>query len=261
MKSVAPKLQPTIIPLMFPSGNRQLMGVHYAPPKKSGHNIGVLMCNQVGPDYAEYYKTSRMLLSMLVARGFDCLRFDYTGCGDSEGDFQDDSVQQWLSDIATAKTILRERSDCSSVCICGFGLGGLLAATHAAVNNVAALILWEPVVDGQAYCCTLRKNHKQWLRGSFVKAQRVDKQFQKMGFPATDGLEREISRLRIADLSSCRAEKVFAVVRDNSRDQDILDEHFSHLGISIQSCASGESLPLRPMRTILAWLEGIAGNE
>lgn len=261
MKSVAPTLHPTITPLMLPSGNRRLMGVHYTQPKKSGHNIGVLMCNQVGPDYAEYYKTSRMLLNMLVARRFDCLRFDYTGCGDSEGNFQDGSVQQWLSDIAMAETILRERSGCSSVCICGFGFGGLLATAHATVNNAAALILWEPVVDGQAYRHGLRKNHKQWLRGSFVKAQRVDKQFQRMGFLATVDLEQEISRLRIADLSSCRAKKVFAVIRDDSRDQDILAEHFSHLGISIQSCASGESLPLRPMRTILAWLEGMAGNE
>ena len=261
MKSVAPTLQPTIAPLMFPNGNRQLMGVHYAPCQHPRHDIGVLLCNQIGPDYTEYYKTSRMLLNMLVAKRFDCMRFDYTGCGDSEGDFQDGSVQKWLSDIAMAETILRERSDCSSVCICGLGFGGFLAAMHAAQKDTAALILWEPVVDGQAYCRMLRTNHKQWLQGSFVKAQRVDRQYQKMGFPATADLEQEMFRLRIDDLSSCRAKKVFAVLRDDSQDQEFLAEYFSHFGISIQSCVSGESLPLRPMRAILSWLEGIAGNE
>ena len=241
--------------MMLPSGNRQLMAIHYAPPLRTKRGAGVLMCNQVGPDYTEYYKTSRMLVNMLAAAGFDCLRFDYTGWGDSEGGFEDGSVEQWLRDIAFAEAVLRERGGCSSISLCGFGFGGLLAAVHAATCDTKALVLWEPVLDGQSYCHTLRANHKAWLRGSFVKAMKIDKQFQRMGFPATADQERQMSQRKLADLTACRAERVFAVVRDGLSDQALIVEHFGRLGTQVQTCASGTSLPLRPMRAVLAWLE------
>ena len=261
MTAAVSDASPTITPMMFSSGNRQLMAIHYAPPPRAKRGMGVLMCNQVGPDYAEYYKTSRMLVNMLVAAGFDCLRFDYTGWGDSQGGFEDGSVEQWLRDIASAEVILRDRSSCSTISLCGFGFGGLLAAIHAATCDTKAFVLWEPVLDGQSYCRMLRTNHTAWLRGSFVKAMKVDKQFQGMGFPATADLERQMSRLKLADLTTCYAERAFAVVRDGSSDQAMIIEHFGRLGTHIQTCASGASLPLRPMRAVVAWLEEGAKNE
>lgn len=261
MKTIMLNIEPTITPLMFSSGNRQLMGVCYAPSPPSIQDVSVLLCNQVGPDYAEYFKTSRILLNMLVAGGFNCLRFDYTGCGDSEGNFTEGSVSQWISDIATAKTILKDQSGCSNICICGFGFGGLLATAHAAVSVVSAIILWEPVVDGQIYCRRLRKNHRQWLHGSFVKVQRVDKRFQTMGFPATADLEKEMCRLNINDLPSCRAEKIFAVVRDGSPDQALIAAYCARCGKSFHSCGPGQSLPLRPMQALVAWLKGLSQVE
>ena len=259
MSSFASK--PIIEPLMFCSGNYRLMGVHYVPSPQSKRGVGVLMCNQVGPNYAEYYKTARMLVNMLVARGFDCLRFDYVGCGDSGGGFEDGSVRQWISDISSAEMLLKERSGCSAVLPCGFGFGALLATAHAAASDVKSLVMWEPVVNGQSYCRTLRRLHKQWLRGSFVKAMKVDKEFQALGFPASTDLEHQMCQLKLTDLSSCRAGRVFAVVGLESSEQALIPEYFGRYGISVQSCAPGESLPLQPMRAVVAWLEGGGGDE
>jgi alpha-beta hydrolase superfamily lysophospholipase len=244
-----------ITPLMFPSGGRQLLAVHYAPAPRSRRGRGILMCNQIGPDYAEYYKTGRMLTNMLVASGFDCLRFDYTGCGDSQGGFEDGSVERWLADIASARRLLTDRSDCSWICPCGFGFGGLLAAAYAATSDTDGLVLWEPVVDGRSYCHALRKNHRAWLRGSFARATELDERFNAMGFAATVDIERGMRQLRLVDQTSCRASRVFAVMQDDSTDRVSIVEHFARSGTPLQTCMPGDSLPLRPMRTVIAWLE------
>lgn len=258
MSAGVPNQNGTITPLMFPSGYWRLMGVHYAPSLQTKRGVGALMCNQVGPDYAEYYKTVRMLVGMLVAKGFDCLRFDYTGWGDSQGGCEEGSVRQWLADIASAEALLKERSGCSKICLCGFGFGGLLAAAHAARCEAEALLLWESVVDGRSYCRTLRKNHSAWLRGSFVKATKLDKKFQAMGFVAAADLERQMRQWRLTNLPLCRAHRAFAVVQDGSSDQAVIAEHLSRGGISVKTCAPGDALPLRPMRAAIAWLEGMA---
>ena len=253
-----PIQQPSITPMLFASGPRRLMGVLHAAAKGSRRGVGVLICNQVGPDYGEYYKTGRMLIGMLVAKSFDCLRFDYTGCGDSEGGCQDASVQQWLIDTASALHLLKEQSGCSTVCLCGFGFGGLLAAAYAARSpDVESLLLWDPVVDGATYCRQLRKRHRQWLRGSFVKAERGDKQFQAMGFAATPDLEEEMGQLKLEGLACCHARRVFTVTQDGSADQGLLETHFGRQGLGVQSCSMPpDALPLRPMRAATAWLGG-----
>jgi pimeloyl-ACP methyl ester carboxylesterase len=260
MSAGVPDHNGTITPLMFPSGTWRLMGVHYAPSLQTRRGVGALMCNQVGPDYAEYYKTVRVLVGMLVAKGFDCLRFDYTGGGDSQGSCEDGSVRQWLADIASAEALLSKRSGCSKICLCGFGFGGLLAAAHAAGCEAEALVLWESVVDGRSYCRTLRENHSAWLRGSFVKATKLDKKLQAMGFVASADLERQMRQWRLTDLPLCRAHRVFAVVQDGSSDQAVIVEHLRRAGISVETCAPGDALPLRPMRAAIAWLERIAGD-
>jgi len=261
MTTAAPSEKPTITPMMIPSGNRQLMAVHHAPASRARRDAGVVMCNQIGPDYTEFYKTSRLLVNMLVAAGFDCLRFDYTGWGDSQGGVEDGSVEQWLRDIAAAEATLREQGGCSTISLCGFGFGGLLAAMHAATCDVDALVLWEPVLNGQSYCRMLRTNHKAWLRGSFVKAMTIDKQFHQMGFPATADLERQMTQLQLANLASCRVTEAFVIVRDGSSDHAVFAKHFGRLGVPIQTCDPGESLPLRPMRAVVAWLERQEENE
>lgn len=254
--------QSLITPMFFPSGDRRLMGVHYAPSPQASRGHGVVMCNQVGPDYANYYKTGRMLVGMLVAKGFDCLRFDYTGCGDSEGSFEDGSVRQWLLDIESAVALLKQLSPCARVSLCGFGFGALLAATHAANCQVDSLVLWEPVVDGRAYCRALRKNHKLWLRGSFVKATSEDGDFQAMGFPATADLERQMSELGLGGLTSQATTRVFAALPEGSPDKAAIERHFGGHDAGARMCAVPHgSLPLVPMRAMAAWLEGAAAND
>ena len=87
----------------------------------------------------------------LAAEGVASLRFDMTGCGDSEGEFRDATVAQWIDDIASAWAEMRRRAPNAPSALIGLRLGGALAALAAPrLPSLSALILWQPVVQGKA---------------------------------------------------------------------------------------------------------------
>ena len=106
--------------------------------------------------FAEEMNKSRRMAALqaraLAARGYAVLLLDLYGCGDSDGDFGDASWQQWKVDIAAASAWLQERTG-HAVGLWGLRLGALLALdyAHSAQQNVARLLLWQPVTDGAAF--------------------------------------------------------------------------------------------------------------
>jgi pimeloyl-ACP methyl ester carboxylesterase len=88
----------------------------------------------------------------LARRGYPVLRFDYMGTGDSEGDFADCSIDTKLCDIHSAILSLREKVErLDSIGLIGLRFGAAIAASAATVENVKKLVLWEPVLNGDAY--------------------------------------------------------------------------------------------------------------
>jgi len=80
----------------------------------------------------------------LTAKGIAVLRFDFTGLGDSEGDFSDTNFSSNISDLISASNFMREQFKAPSILI-GHSLGGaaaLMAAAHIpeckAVCTIAA---------------------------------------------------------------------------------------------------------------------------
>ncbi len=85
----------------------------------------------------------------LAAAGFAVLQIDLTGCGDSAGDFEDATWDEWMADLTDAWAWLGER--CSGPrWVWGTRLGALLAeqfVSHS-VPPAEGLLLWQPVVSG-----------------------------------------------------------------------------------------------------------------
>ena len=128
-----------------------LVGMLHAPEAEA-RPTAALFCHAFG----EERKSSALAMARLaraVARaGFPALRFDYYGCGDSEGEFADATVGTRLEDIATAAAFLRRRTEAEGVCLLGLRLGATLAARAAErLADCAGLVLVEPVTDGAAY--------------------------------------------------------------------------------------------------------------
>ena len=66
-------------------------------------NVAVVMCRPLGYEALCSYRTYTQLAQTLAASGFDVLRFDYHGMGDScGGDTDDARVEAWLGSTAAA---------------------------------------------------------------------------------------------------------------------------------------------------------------
>src|SRR6266496_586332 len=149
-----------IEPFFFGAANQRLFGNYHAPMSSSPASTAVLLCQSIGDEYIRSHRACRQLAIRLSKVGFPVLRFDYSGCGDSDGDEQDSSLEGWLADIGTATDVLRQKSGAQRVIFAGMRLGGMLAVLAATRrNDVIGLALWEPVISGEAYLAELADWH------------------------------------------------------------------------------------------------------
>ncbi|MBI4767413.1 MAG: alpha/beta hydrolase [Deltaproteobacteria bacterium] len=139
-------------PFFFPNKNYQLFGVLHEPVGQAKKE-GFVFCS---PFAEEKLWTHRVFVNFardLADLGYPVLRFDYMGNGDSDGDFEESSVETMLSDIHCAVRTLREGvQDCESVNLLGLRFGATLAAMAAGQEEtINKLILWELIINGMSY--------------------------------------------------------------------------------------------------------------
>ncbi|MFB9661322.1 alpha/beta hydrolase family protein [Glycomyces mayteni] len=117
----------------------------------------VALCHGFGGNRAEFGYTFVRLAERLAARGVAAYRFDFAGCGDSDGDFDDLTVSD---QVAQAEAVLGALAahpgvDPERLSLMGMSLGGLTAQLAAARFPVRSLALWAPAagavsMDGAA---------------------------------------------------------------------------------------------------------------
>ena len=131
------------------SDGRRLYATLHEPGESRG---GVLICP---PLFEERKSANRALMETagaLCSIGLHALRFDYSGCGDSQGDFHAFSLPDWLGDLKHACRFLKEKCPGKPLGIVGLRFGASLAALHAAAGKECDFtILCEPILDGGDY--------------------------------------------------------------------------------------------------------------
>jgi len=109
----------------------------------------------------------------LAAQGFPVLRFDLYGQGESAGEFEDATLARWVADACAACAELQARAQVTHVALVGVRLGALVAAratrlldrggdddgTGRPAPAISHLVLWQPVVAGQAYAQEVLRAH------------------------------------------------------------------------------------------------------
>jgi uncharacterized protein len=129
-------------------------------------SAAVLLCNPFGEEAMRAHRIYRVLATQLERSGYAVLRFDYGGTGDSMGDGSDVTVQSCLDDVALAADELRAASGVTKVVAIGLRLGGTLAALATARGplRLRHLVMWDPVIDGNAYLSELAATHRSYMR-------------------------------------------------------------------------------------------------
>ena len=147
-------------PLFLKNKNYNLFGVIHEPePRKSNklnelkkQTTGIVFCHPFAEEKLIAHRVMVNLARRLTKEGISCFRFDYMGHGDSDGNFEDSTIETRLSDIQCAIEFLKERTGVKRVGLLGVRLGATLAAlTCNNVSEINSLILISPIIEGKPY--------------------------------------------------------------------------------------------------------------
>ncbi len=158
---------PVMKPCFFPTSNgKKLYGIHYQPPlimsNAMSRNHAVLICHPLGHEYPRSYRNLQQLAIQLSQAGFDVLRFDYFGTGNSEGASEDIMAEQCALDVEVATDYLRQQSHCEKLSLLTVRLGAPFAL-NANLKNIENMIVWDPVMKGADYIDMLETFHDKEL--------------------------------------------------------------------------------------------------
>ena len=79
---------------------RYLFAWHHGPHPALRRRGAVVLCPPLGSECVVAYRVWRILAERLAGAGFDVLRFDYEGTGDSAGDSEEPGrLEAWIGDI------------------------------------------------------------------------------------------------------------------------------------------------------------------
>jgi pimeloyl-ACP methyl ester carboxylesterase len=152
--------------LHFGSSTRPLFGALHAPRRLRARSAAVVLCNPFGEEAARAHRIYRVLALQLERAGYGVLRFDYAGTGDSLGDIDEVTIDDWIGDVSAAADFLATATGAKRVVGFGLRLGATLAAlaTSRGALRLRHLVMWDPVVEGKAYLGELAGMHRAYMR-------------------------------------------------------------------------------------------------
>ena len=129
----------------FSNGRGQRLAGVLHPPPEAANGFGVILCHGM-----ESSKESLKLIRLgdsLSRAGFTVLRFDFTGAGESSGEFECITCTRHVEDLAAAHALLKERG-LAQVGVIGSSMGGTTALMYAGgAEGVAALVTLAGPID------------------------------------------------------------------------------------------------------------------
>lgn len=138
-------------PFFLEGEGARLFAVAHEPVGTPSGNVYVF-CHPFAEEKLWAHRVFVVYARRLAAAGAAVLRVDLRGNGDSDGDFSDSSVETGIADIRCAIDHARQRWSSASVHLLGLRFGATLAALVAErSSDVARLILWAPVTDGEKF--------------------------------------------------------------------------------------------------------------
>ncbi|WP_333820187.1 serine aminopeptidase domain-containing protein [Ohtaekwangia sp.] len=204
-------------PLYFGSAGHELFGMIYPADRMHELNAGVILCYPFGQEYIRCHRAYSALASRLSQAGLHVLKFDFYGSGDSAGNQEDASMEDWLANIHTAIAELKRSFSIDRVYLAGVRLGGTLAAIYSSQHYIDGLILWSPVIHGEMYMKELERLQRKWLSEAFARCRKKDKsEIENMGFVISDSLANQINAVNLLNLQYRENTAIYVVDGENS---------------------------------------------
>jgi alpha-beta hydrolase superfamily lysophospholipase len=230
-------------PLFMGPAGRCLFAWHHPARQEERRGAAVLLCPPLGFDYICVYRTWRILAERLSTLGFDAIRFDYDGTGDSAGNPEDpDRPEAWLRSIERARTEARALTGSSAVAFVGLRLSATLALQAAAARGgVDRLVLWSPFRSGRAYLHELKAFARLSRQGHVTEAGE-EPDIEAAGHVITGPTAEALARWDLDALAVPPAAHVLIVDRDDLCVDPLLADRLESLGSRVTR--------LRPVGTV-----------
>ena len=206
-------------------GERQLFSVRYSPqsgdPKwKSARRHGVVLCHALGHEYTRAYRNLQQLALMLCSDGFEVLRFDYFGTGNSAGRYEDFRVESLEADLRHAVEHFVDSTDIEDVSLVGIRIGATIAARTQFECPISKIVIWDPVFDGSHYVTNLAALHSYALesqtRFPTPKSTDVDQLF---GHRWNDEKRSSFHRLKLKSIPTSGLERLLVASENYLSDE------------------------------------------
>jgi exosortase A-associated hydrolase 2 len=262
----------------FENDGSKLYGLIHSPERRSepgGADAprGVLVCHPFAEEKAVAHRVLTDFARMLCARGYHVMRFDCRGCGDSEGEAADVTIDSQLSDIGCALDEFRRRTGVARPCLLGVRLGATMAALRAAGDEeVGSLILWEPIVHGKLYVDKIIRlqvmanrelGSPEATRGDLVDAMRAQGTAEVVGYEMSAACFDALSSLDLASLiGGFHGEALIMAINKRGRkgrELQTLQQAYEAAGIRTELGSVSEqtfwSDPADPFRELAFWRE------
>jgi alpha/beta superfamily hydrolase len=141
-------------PFFFDNNGYRLFGILHEPVTQSyiqNHKTGFVFCHPFAEEKLISHRIFVNAARQFAKKGIYCLRYDFMGHGDSEGNFEDSSINTRLDDLKCAVNFLKVNYDINSIGVFGVRLGASIAFLHSSKNTLDYLIVVSPVLDGNKY--------------------------------------------------------------------------------------------------------------
>jgi len=248
-------------PFFFGAPGRELFGLLRHPATPNG--AGVLVCPPHAHEYIRCHRALRELSLRLARAGLTVLSFDYSGTGDSAGEYEGATLAQWRLDARAALDALVERAGTPRVAILGLRLGATLAwETARGRADVSAVALWDPVVSGADIDAELVRIAA--LQALDPVRQRDVAYPDVLGYPLTSTLAAELRALDLVASGQIPAGKLLALETGGSASVRRLADRATALGAHVDYRTMDESpvwlrepyeavVPRATMEALVAW--------
>lgn len=142
-----------IKPVIFENENQKLVGIIHSPEKIKKKVPGIIMFHGFTGNKTEAHRLFVHVARRLCEAGFMVMRFDFRGSGDSDGEFEDLTVANEVSDAEKAITFFLKQKgvDKEKVGVIGLSMGGRVATILASKDKRIKFVILYSAAFGPLY--------------------------------------------------------------------------------------------------------------
>jgi len=179
--------------IWIPSRGKRLSAMLHLPADARRDTPVIICCHGFTGDKVGANQLTLNLAKRLAQAGYNALRFDFLGSGDSEGEFASDTiVSGWQTDLRNVVAWVTQQPQFAEtpILLYGHSLGGLIVLTHKnEESTIAGRMVFAPVLNPIANFRDIILGPELWARS--VAGESIANFFAK-GFSLQDQFVKDL---------------------------------------------------------------------